>query len=89
MLFGVSDYVQSVALLDGLYVGGGWCRKRSDNNFIIIKYDFQLKLWVQLKVAYTARDFAMVAVRGHLVLVGGCDRSNCDTNLLGQLLGTV
>ena len=84
MLFGVSDYVQSIALQDGLYVGGGWCRKRSDNNFIIIKYDFQSKLWVQLKVAYTARDFAMVAVTGHLVLVGGCDRCNCDTNLLGM-----
>jgi len=85
MLFGLSDYVQSVVLQGSMYVGSGWCRKRSDNNYLILKFEFEMQKWKQVSISYTARDFAMVAVEDRLVLVGGCDPSNRDTNLLGML----
>ena len=84
MPFGITDYIQSVLIEKVLYVGGGWTRKRSDNNYLVLKYDTNLCLWQQLRAAYTARDFAMVAINNSLVLVGGCDHSNADTNLLGM-----
>ena len=84
MLFGITNYIQSVLIEKALYVGGGWSHKRSDNNYLVLKYDTNLHRWQQLRAAYTVRDFAMVAINNSLVLVGGCDHNNTDTNLLGM-----
>ena len=83
MLFAMDDYIQSVTVLETVYVGGGNADSDSDNDFVVMAYDTQSPCnWRRLP-PYRARSFAMVVINNQLALVGGRDLRNVDCNLLG------
>ena len=84
MPFGMSSYIQSVAIQDTVYVGGGHAGSwMSPNNYIVMAYNTSSCKWHQLP-PYTVRYFAMVVINNQLVLVGGYDSAYQSTNLLGM-----
>ena len=83
MPFGMSYYIQSVAIQDTVYVGGGFAGWKSPNNYIVMTYNTSSCKWHQLP-PYTARYFAMVVINSQLVLVGGYDSNSHSTSLLGM-----
>ena len=82
MPFGMSSYIQSVAIQDTVYVGGGHADGKSPNHYIVMTYNTRSCKWHQLP-PYTARCFVMVVINNQLVLVGGDDSNSHPTNLLG------
>ena len=80
MPFSMSDYIQSVIIQEMMYVGGGY--STSGNSYIVMTYNIISQEWSQLP-QYTARWFAMTVIHNKLTLVGGCDRNNIATNVLG------
>ena len=84
MPFGMSSYIQSVAIQDTVYVGGGLADDlTSPNNYIVMAYNTRSCKWHQLP-PYTEDSFAMVVINNQLVLVGGEDSKGQSTNLLGM-----
>ena len=71
MLFGMSDYIQSVVMDGRLYVGGGYTEIDKNKHRVMV-YDLSLKKWGILP-PYRAVSFAMVVINYQLVLVGGCE----------------
>lgn len=53
-----------------VYVGGGHVGRGTIDKHIIMQYNSQSEEWTEL-LQYRACDFAMTAVKNHLVLVGG------------------
>ena len=81
--FGMTCYIQSVAVLETVYVGGGLAGPgNDDDNFIVMAYHTRSRNWHQLP-PYKAGDFAMAAINNQLVLVGGRDPGDDVSNLLG------
>ena len=68
---------RSVLLRRKLYVGGGITDKRKDEQTVIV-YDLDSDEWSKLR-EYQFRYFAMAAVSGKLVLIGGSDPDNQKT----------
>lgn len=82
MPFGISDSVQSVVIQGRLYVGGGYTGWGCDNTYVVAEYAISSRKWTTLP-PYTARDFAMAAVKNQLVLVGGWKHSGVVTKVVG------
>ena len=74
MPFRMSGNPYSVLLRRKLYVGGGITDKREDDRTVIV-YDLDSDEWSKLR-EYQFRYFAMAAVSGKLVLIGGSDPDN-------------
>ena len=83
MPFVMGDYIQSVAIQDTVYVGGGLAGYGSPNNYIVMAYNTRSWKWHQLP-PYTADSFAMVVINNKLVLIGGDDSNSHPTSLLGM-----
>ena len=82
MPFSMSGSVKSAIIQEMMYVGGG--SAMSDNNsYIVMTYNIISQEWSQLP-QYTARCFAMTVIHNKLTLVGGRDRNNRETNVLGM-----
>lgn len=64
--------MQSVMVHKMVYVGGGYDWLDSENDYIVMAYNTSSNKWSKLAV-YKVCEFAMVAVDGQLVLVGGAD----------------
>ena len=74
-----SSTVQSVAIGDFVYVGGGSAGNDHDSS-TVMKLDLQRDEWTKLP-QYSAKFFAMTSLDNQLVLVGGCDlRTRKATN---------
>ena len=81
MPFSMSVSIQSVITQEMMYVGGGDASS-INNKYIVMTYSFISQEWSQLP-KYTARYFAMTVIHYKLTLVGGSDRNDSDTNVLG------
>ena len=68
-------YVQSVAVQEMMYVGGGLC------SYAVAAYNTQSQTWHWLP-QHATQGYAMVIINNKLVLVGGLDSSEDDTNTL-------
>ena len=81
MPFAMSDYIQSVIIQEMMYVGGGHASS-INNMYIVMTYNIISQEWSQL-TQYTACLFAMTIIHNKLTLVGGCDRYDKESNVLG------
>ena len=81
MPFAMSDYIQSVIIQEMMYVGGGDASP-ANNIHIVMTYNIISQEWFRLP-QYSACYFAMTVIHNKLTLVGGCDRNDRDTNVLG------
>ena len=77
MPLGMGIAVQSVAIGDVVYVGGGHA-----DYYIVMKLDLQQNAWTKLP-PYNAKYFAMTSLSNRLVLVGGFNRES--TNQIATL----
>ena len=78
----MTNYVQSVVAKGRLYTGGGVAGFRSTKNYIVMDYDISSRIWAALP-AYRTQYFAMTAINGQLVLVGGAERNGDASKVLG------
>lgn len=69
MLFEMSGGVQSVVIKEGVFVGGGKARNHHDE-CTVMRLDLQQYQWTTLP-QYSARYFAMAALKDQLALIGG------------------
>ena len=84
MPFGMSNTVQSVAIGNTVYVGGGYADAEY-NSCMVMKFDLQQDEWTTLP-QYSARWFAMTSLYNQLLLVGGCDPNTWkSTNQIAAL----
>lgn len=81
MPFAMGEYVQSVLVGGKVYVGGGFAHLGSDKHYIVMQCDTISGKWVKLP-PYRAYSFAMAAIRGQLVLVGGYEHGD-SVKLMG------
>ena len=81
MPFEMGDYIQSVIVQEIVYVGGGGSGF-NNNIYIVMAYNTHSQTWHQLP-PHATWGFAMVVINNKLVLVGGRNHSNDDTNILG------
>ena len=79
----MTGYIQSVAVGRTVYVGGGDVGWGSESSYIVMAYDIQSLNWHSLP-SYKTREFAMAVVKNQLVLVGGHDRSDNDSNMVAM-----
>lgn len=80
MPIAMGNYVQSVAVQGRVYVGGGDAEINEEQNpekegnsekdYMIMEYDIASEKWME-NIQYKACYFAMTAIAGKLVLVGG------------------
>ena len=82
MPFSMSGSVKSAIIQEMMYVGGG-SAMLVKNSYIVMTYNIISQEWSQLP-QYTARWFAMTVIHNKLTLVGGRDRNNRETNVLGM-----
>ena len=81
MPFAMGGYIQSVVMRGMVYIGGGWTG--SDNNdYIVMKYDTHSGKWDRFP-PYRQFFFAMTVINNQLVLVGGKDKQERKSKLLG------
>lgn len=82
MPFGMTDYAQSVVVQEKVYVGGRNAYSDS-NSYTVMEYDMKSEKWNTLP-PYRAKDFAMVVVRDHLMLVGGREHDKKPTKIISR-----
>ena len=81
MPFWMSDYIQSVVVEGTAYIGGGYTGKIEEDNIVMI-YDICSGKSSTLP-PYRECYFAMTAISGKLVLVGGKNCSSVRSKVLG------
>ena len=77
MSIGMSFYPQAVVLKGRVYVGGGSALIKEDNTLVMC-YDTERNQWNSLP-RYTTMYFAMTALDGKLLVVGGRHPTNTQT----------
>lgn len=77
MSAGMSFYPQAIVLERRVYVGGGSAVNKEDNTLVMC-YDIERNQWNSLP-RYTRMYFAMTAIEGELLLVGGRHPTNTQT----------
>ena len=82
MPFAMSGYIQSVMVQGIVYVGGKSVELFSDNDYIVMEYDTRSGKWGRLP-PYRQCYFAMTVINNQLVLVGGKDKQERRSKLLG------
>lgn len=82
MILGMSFYPQAVVLKGKVYVGGGDSAHQYDLNTIVTVYDPGQDQWSQL-AKYDYAYFAMAAVDGKLMLLGGRNQPATRTTNMG------
>ena len=80
MPFAMRGYIQSVVIHGTVFVGGGFADR--DNNYIVMEYDTCSGKWGRLP-PYRLCNFAMTVINNQLVLVGGKDKQEKKSKLLG------
>ena len=81
MPFGMTENVQATFIGEILYVGGGESPKRG-NCYVVMSYNTATFKWSRLP-QYSTRLFGLVAIKDHLVLLGGRNRKGESMNLVG------
>ena len=82
MPFEMNGPIQSVAVQEIVYVGGGSTVTNDKKLYTVMGYNTYSQKWNRLPL-YTTYGFAMVVLNNQLVLVGGRDRRGGDANALG------
>ena len=65
-----------------MYVGGGWATRDNDD-YIVMEYDTRSGKWGRLPPYYRLCKFTMTVINNQLVLVGGVDKQERRSKLLG------